>query len=77
MLPATDGHTAQVVCERIVAARPDLPVVLLTAHADLNTAVAALRARDAAAAVEAMRLHLARVSGHLLATDSAAGDTWR
>jgi DNA-binding FadR family transcriptional regulator len=44
---------------------------------DHRAIVAALRARDAAAAVEAMRLHLARVSGHLLATDSAAGDTWR
>ncbi|HEY8042187.1 MAG TPA: sigma-54 dependent transcriptional regulator, partial [Polyangiaceae bacterium] len=32
-------------CERIVAARPDLPVVLLTAHADLTAAVAALRVR--------------------------------
>ena len=32
-------------CERIVAARPDLPVVLLTAHADLEAAVAALRVR--------------------------------
>jgi two-component system, NtrC family, response regulator AtoC len=30
-------------CERIVAARPDLPVVLLTAHGTLDAAVAAFR----------------------------------
>ena len=39
------GMNGLELCERIVAARPDLPVVLLTAHADLNTAVAALRVR--------------------------------
>jgi DNA-binding FadR family transcriptional regulator len=39
--------------------------------------VAALRARDSAAAVEAMRVHLARVSNHLHATDPAAAVTWR
>jgi two-component system response regulator AtoC len=32
-------------CERIVAARPELPVVLLTAHGTLDAAVAALRVR--------------------------------
>jgi two-component system response regulator AtoC len=30
-------------CQRLVAARPDLPVVLLTAHGSLDAAVAALR----------------------------------
>lgn len=43
---------------------------------DHRAIVAALRARDSAQAVEAMRLHLARVSGHLNATDPAAGITW-
>jgi two-component system, NtrC family, response regulator AtoC len=32
-------------CQRVVAARPDLPVVLLTAHGTLDMAVAALRVR--------------------------------
>jgi DNA-binding FadR family transcriptional regulator len=44
---------------------------------DHHELVAALRARDPARAMEAMRLHLARVSGHLNATDPAAGITWR
>jgi GntR family transcriptional regulator, uxu operon transcriptional repressor len=44
---------------------------------DHHELVAALRARDPARAIEAMRLHLARVSGHLNATDPAAGITWR
>ena len=44
---------------------------------DHRTIVAALRARDSARAVEAMRLHLARVSDHLNATDPAAGVIWR
>jgi DNA-binding FadR family transcriptional regulator len=44
---------------------------------DHRAIVAALRERDSAGAVEAMRLHLARVSGHLNATDPAAGVTWR
>jgi two-component system response regulator HydG len=39
------GMNGLELCERIVAARPDLPVVLLTAHADLESAVAALRVR--------------------------------
>jgi DNA-binding FadR family transcriptional regulator len=39
--------------------------------------VGALRARDSAAAAEAMRLHLAQVSDHLNATDPAAALTWR
>jgi len=39
------GMNGLELCERIVAARPDLPVVLLTAHADLEAAVAALRVR--------------------------------
>jgi GntR family uxuAB operon transcriptional repressor len=43
---------------------------------DHRAIVGALRARDSAQAVEAMRLHLARVSGHLNATDPAAGVTW-
>jgi DNA-binding FadR family transcriptional regulator len=46
-------------------------------QADHRAIVAALRARDSAGAVEAMRVHLARVSGHLNATDPAAGVTWR
>ncbi len=46
-------------------------------QADHRALVGALRARDAATAVEAMRLHLARVSDHLHATDPAAGVTWR
>jgi DNA-binding FadR family transcriptional regulator len=46
-------------------------------QADHRAIVSALRARDSARAVEAMRLHLARVSGHLNATDPAAGVTWR
>jgi two-component system, NtrC family, response regulator AtoC len=32
-------------CQKLVAARPDLPVVLLTAHGTLDAAVAALRVR--------------------------------
>ena len=44
---------------------------------DHHELVAALQARDPARAMEAMRLHLARVSGHLNATDPAAGITWR
>jgi DNA-binding FadR family transcriptional regulator len=44
---------------------------------DHRAVVGALRARDAARAVDAMRLHLARVSDHLNATDPAAVVTWR
>ena len=44
---------------------------------DHRAIVSALRARDSARAVEAMRLHLARVSDHLNATDPAAGVIWR
>jgi GntR family transcriptional regulator, uxu operon transcriptional repressor len=44
-------------------------------QADHHQIVAALKARDSAAAVQAMRAHLARVSDHLNATDPAAG-TW-
>jgi len=44
-------------------------------QADHHEIVAALKARDSAAAVQAMRTHLARVSDHLNATDPAAG-TW-
>lgn len=44
---------------------------------DHRALVGALRARDAGRAMEAMRLHLARVSGHLNATDPAAGVTWK
>lgn len=46
-------------------------------QADHRAIVSALRARDSARAVEAMRLHLARVAGHLNASDPAAGITWR
>ena len=46
-------------------------------QADHRAIVTALRARDSARAVEAMRLHLARVAGHLNASDPAAGVTWR
>jgi DNA-binding FadR family transcriptional regulator len=46
-------------------------------QADHREIVAALRARDSAAAVEAMRVHLARVSNHLHATDPAAAVTWQ
>ena len=42
-------------------------------QADHHRIVAALKARDQSAAVAAMRGHLARVSGHLNATDPAAG----
>jgi GntR family transcriptional regulator, uxu operon transcriptional repressor len=44
---------------------------------DHRAIVGALHARDSARAVEAMRLHLARVSDHLNATDPAAGIIWR
>jgi GntR family transcriptional regulator, uxu operon transcriptional repressor len=44
---------------------------------DHRAIVDALRARDSARAVEAMRLHLARVADHLNATDPAAAVTWR
>jgi DNA-binding FadR family transcriptional regulator len=44
---------------------------------DHHAIVAALRARDSARAVEAMRVHLARVSDHFNATDPAAVVTWR
>jgi GntR family transcriptional regulator, uxu operon transcriptional repressor len=44
---------------------------------DHRAIVTALRTRDSGRAVEAMRLHLARVSDHLNATDPAASVTWR
>jgi DNA-binding FadR family transcriptional regulator len=44
---------------------------------DHHELVAALRARDPGRAIEAMRLHLARVSSHLNATDPTAAITWR
>jgi DNA-binding FadR family transcriptional regulator len=44
---------------------------------DHRAIVDALRARDSACAVEAMRLHLARVADHLNATDPAAAVTWK
>jgi two-component system response regulator HydG len=55
VLPAEDFDVAIVdfqmpgmngleLCERIVASRPDVPVVVLTAHATLDTAVGAIRA---------------------------------
>jgi DNA-binding FadR family transcriptional regulator len=46
-------------------------------QADHRAIVGALRARDSASAVEAMRVHLARVSGHFHATDPAAVVTWQ
>ena len=46
-------------------------------QADHHAIVAALRARDPAGAVEAMRVHLARVAEHLNATDPAAAVSWR
>jgi GntR family transcriptional regulator, uxu operon transcriptional repressor len=46
-------------------------------RADHRTIVEALRARDSGLAVEAMRLHLARVQEHLNVTDPAAGISWR
>ena len=46
-------------------------------QADHRAIVGALRTRDSARAVEAMRVHLARVSDHLNATDPAAAVTWR
>ncbi|HEY3820815.1 MAG TPA: sigma-54 dependent transcriptional regulator [Polyangiaceae bacterium] len=39
------GMSGLELCERVVAAHPQLPVVLLTGHATLETAVAALRLR--------------------------------
>jgi GntR family transcriptional regulator, uxu operon transcriptional repressor len=46
-------------------------------QADHRAIVAALRARDAGRAVEAMRLHLARVQEHLNVSDPAASVSWR
>jgi GntR family transcriptional regulator, uxu operon transcriptional repressor len=45
-------------------------------QADHRAIVDALRARDSSHAVEAMRLHLARVQEHLNVTDPAAGISW-
>ena len=39
------GISGVELCERIVAVSPNLPVVILTAHGDLESAVAALRVR--------------------------------
>ncbi len=44
---------------------------------DHRAIVEALRSRDTGGAVEAMRLHLARVQEHLNVSDPAAGLTWR
>lgn len=46
-------------------------------QADHRAIVEALRSRDSGGAVEAMRVHLARVQEHLNVTDPAAGLTWR
>jgi DNA-binding FadR family transcriptional regulator len=46
-------------------------------QADHRAIVDALRVRDSSLAVEAMRLHLARVQEHLNVTDPAAGVMWR
>ena len=43
---------------------------------DHGAIVQALRARDSGRAVEAMRVHLARVQEHLNVTDPAAGVSW-
>ena len=40
-----EGMDGLELCERVAALRPDLPVVLLTAHGTLDVAVAALRVR--------------------------------
>jgi two-component system response regulator HydG len=40
-----DGVSGVELCKRLSASRPDVPVVLLTAHGDLDAAVAALRVR--------------------------------
>lgn len=45
-------------------------------QADHHAIVDALRARDSGRAVEAMRLHLARVHEHLIVTDPAAEVSW-
>ena len=45
-------------------------------QADHHAIVDALRARDSARAVEAMRLHVSRVQEHLNVTDPAAGVSW-
>jgi DNA-binding FadR family transcriptional regulator len=45
-------------------------------QADHRAIVDALRARDSARAVEALRKHLARVQEHLNVTDPAAGVSW-
>ena len=44
---------------------------------DHRAIVGALRTRDSVQAVEAMRMHLARVSDHLNATDPAAAVSWQ
>lgn len=46
-------------------------------QADHHAIVDALASRDSGRAVEAMRLHLARVQEHLNVTDPAAGLSWR
>ena len=46
-------------------------------QADHRAIVDALRSRDSGDAVEAMRLHLARVQEHLNVSDPAAGLIWR
>jgi GntR family transcriptional regulator, uxu operon transcriptional repressor len=46
-------------------------------QADHRAIVQALRSRDSGGAVEAMRVHLARVQEHLNVNDPAAGLTWR
>jgi GntR family transcriptional regulator, uxu operon transcriptional repressor len=46
-------------------------------QADHRAIVEALHSRDSGGAVEAMRLHLARVQEHLNVSDPAAGLTWR
>ncbi len=70
-------------CERVVAARPELPVVLLTAHGTLDVAVAALRVRafdfltkppdiDALVATIERAIHNRRLEGEALALERTA-----
>lgn len=72
-------------CQRVVAARPDLPVVLLTAHGTLDVAVAALRVRafdfltkppnvDALVATVGRAVHHRRVEQEGRAVDEGRGE---
>ena len=63
------GMTGLELCERIVANRPDIPVVVITAFGSLETAIAAIRAGaydfiPKPFAVEALALTLGRAVRH-------------